>query len=1623
MTTQNDGRADALRRELLQRRLLKASQERQASGQQVIERADRSAPLPLSWSQQRLWFLNQLDPAAGAAYHLASAARLSGTLDRDALQAALDRIVFRHESLRSRFVTLGDTPVQVIDAPETGFTLIDHDLSCDDITGREERVADMAAAEASAHFDLSNGPLVRGRLLRLAENEHVLLVTQHHIVSDGWSMGVFIHELQAQYAAAVVGNDDPLSPLPLQYADYATWQRGWLKHDALAHQVDFWRNHLANAPALIGLPTDRPRPAVQSFRGETVAVHIPAALTSALKQLSKRHGTTLFMTLLTGWATLLSRWSGQSDLVIGTPVANRSRPELEPMIGFFVNTLAMRIRLDGKLSVAALLAHVRATALGVYSHQDVPFDQVVEAVRPARSLSHGPLFQVMLSLNNTFGGEPRALGGLVLEPLQIAQGTTHFDLSLALAERAGEICGVAQFASDLFDADSVKRHVAAFSTVLSAMVADDSQPIIELPVMEEPERKQLLVDFNPPAPHAAPAPLLHREFENQVERSPGSIAVKFKDTSLTYAELDCRANQLAHALRAQGAGPDLRVALCVERGVDMIVGVLGILKAGAAYVPLDPAYPDARLAYLLQDSNPLALVTQSSLHERLATLAPSLPVMDLQDASLRNLSTQPPVVPGLEAHHLAYVIYTSGSTGQPKGVMVEHGNIVHLWLGLRSEVFDAMEATLRVALNASYSFDASMQMIVQLLSGHCLILVPEVLRSNGDAMVRFLARHRVDVLDCTPAQLELMLDAGLCNGSTYAPVAVLVGGDAIPDALWKRMVEAKTTRFFNVYGPTECTVDATLACVDQTAMQPHIGRPLANTRIYVLDGRGQPVPIGTVGEIHIGGAQVARGYLDRPDLTSERFRVDPFIDTPSARLYRTGDLARWRADGTLQYLGRNDSQVKIRGFRIEPGEIESQLVSCGGIAEAVVIAREDLPGDRRLVAYVRAEAGQEIVAADLRDRLLSRLAPHMVPSAFVQIEAWPLTHNGKLDRSALPAPNAASIALRAYQAPDGHAEHAVAATWQAVLGVEGIGRQDNFFELGGHSLLVVAVIERLRQQGLHAEVRSLFTAPTLAGFAATLGTGSLTLDAPDYALDAQGRITPQHLPLVALEQEQIDALVGTIREGTPSIQDIYPLGPLQQGVLFHSLLDSEGDPYLMRTIMRFDEGQRLHSFLTALDQVIARHDVLRSSIHWEGLPTPVQVVHRQARMPVEALHLANGDAEAQLRDLIDPGRMRLDLGQAPLVRAFTAADPHGNGHWLVLLSHHIVCDHVTLELLMQEVRTLLYDPSTPLPIVLPYRNFIASTLASSESAHESYFRAQLADVLEPTAPFGVLDVRGNGRDLTEFTMALSDSLSQKLRHHARLLGVTPAAFFHLAWGLVLARCCERDDVVFGTVLSGRLQGVNGADQLLGMFINTLPVRIHLGGRGVRAAVMETHARLSELLDHEQASLAVAQRCSGVSAELPLFTSLLNYRHNVVATDTTWPGVHFVRGEERTNFPLVMSINDSGRAFSMTAQAVVGLDPHRLSGWLAQGLESLAHALEQRHDLPVLKLELAAAEESIQRQQALLATTRAYPRDGLIHHVFQEQVRAQPEAVAADFHGATLSYQQLDRRANQVAQVL
>ncbi|WP_031373871.1 non-ribosomal peptide synthetase [Lysobacter antibioticus] len=926
--------------------------------------ADRDAPLPLSWAQQRLWFLDQLDSAAGAAYHMPAALRLSGRLDRAVLQATLDRVVARHEILRTCFVAGDGEPVQSIAPADCGFVLDDLDLSGLDAQAREREVQSLSAAEVRKPFDLSTGPLIRGRLLRLVADEHVLLLTQHHIISDGWSLGVLVDEVSALYAAFAEGRADPLQPLPVQYADYAVWQRQWLRGDALEAQMGYWREHLSGAPALLELPTDRPRPPVQRYIGSTRRFRIDEQTADGLRALSQRHGTTLFMTLLAGWSLLLSRLSGSDDVVVGTAVANRRRGEVEPLLGFFVNTLALRVDVGDDPTVAELLARTRAVMLGAYEHQDVPFEQVVDMLQPARSLGHNPVVQNMLVLQNTPTGTLQ-LPELSLSLIDQPRDETLFDLSLELIENEGGLDGSLEYANDLFDAATIERWSLHLQTLLRAMAEGEQRRIGSLSLLSADDRRLVLECFNEIGGDA-PMPMhegqtVHGLFEAQAARDPQATAVEYEGRALSYGELNRRANRVAHRLIALGVAPDDRVAICVERGLEAVVAVFGVLKAGAAYVPLDPAYPPERLAYLVGDSAPKALLTQNALREAAWSLdehAPDIAVLMLDDDE--TWAAQPehdPVVSALTPSHLAYVIYTSGSTGEPKGVMVEHRNVLNLWSAFEREVFADCAPGARLGLDAALSFDASVQSLVQLLSGRCMVIVPAAIRADGAALIEFLGRERIDIFDCTPAQFEALLAAGLLDDTVSGgkrPGTMLVGGEALPARAWEAAA-ASSMRCYNVYGPTECTVDASYARIE-AGVAPHIGRPLANTRIYVLGGDGEPLPVGVVGEIHVGGAGVARGYLGRAELSAERFVRDPFAATAGARMYRTGDLGRWRSDGTLEYVGRNDFQVKLRGYRIELGEIEARLSACADVREAVVVAREDQPGEKRLVAYVAPRA-------------------------------------------------------------------------------------------------------------------------------------------------------------------------------------------------------------------------------------------------------------------------------------------------------------------------------------------------------------------------------------------------------------------------------------------------------------------------------------------------------------------------------------------------------------------------------------------------------------------------------------------------------------------------------------------
>ncbi|TFW29136.1 non-ribosomal peptide synthetase/type I polyketide synthase [Duganella callida] len=1096
--------------------------------EQVLDAIPLRAPgsvVPASHPQQRLWFLDQLDRAASAAYHVPAALRLQGTLDRAALKATLDRIVARHESLRTTFAGVDGHAVQTIAPADIGFALSERDLRQLSGEERERTLADISAAEVVRPFDLAAGPLIRGQLLRVADDEHVLLLTQHHIISDGWSIGLLVREVSALYAAYVQGNADPLPPLAIQYGDYAAWQQSRLQGDALQAQHAFWKQTLGGAPALLELPADRPRPPRQSYAGASVPLALGTDLSAALKALGQKHGTTLFMTLLTGWAAVLARLSGQSDVVIGTPVANRPRAELEGLIGFFVNTLALRVTLDGDVNVTQLLARVKAQTLAAYEHQELPFEQVVEAVQPERSTSHSPLFQVMLNIHNTPSHSELDLPGLILSPIEQAQDTAQCDLTLSLTDTGDDCIGSLRYASDLFDQTTAERIAGHFVTLLQAMAANDGASIAQLPMMTEAQRRQLLTDFNQPAQQVAQPALAHRLFEAQAAAWPQAVALEIGEQSVSYAELNRRANQLAHRLHGLGVQPDQRVVICVERGVDMVVALLATLKAGGAYVPLDPAYPAERLAYMLGDSAPALLLTQSALLGRLPQNGVTTLLLD-DDGEAACIAAQAdgnpdPAALGLTAEHLAYLIYTSGSTGKPKGVMNHHYGLCNLALA-QSAAFGVGPDS-RVLQFASFSFDASISEIVMALaSGARLVLADAALMLPGAPLLDTLRSRGITHVTLPSSALAV------CGApEQLEPMTLIVAGDACPPELARRWSAHHT--LFNAYGPTEAAVCATIhRCDGGIGASVPIGKPMANVQIHILDTHGQLVPVGVPGEIHIGGAGVARGYLNRPELTAERFVADPFSGQPQARLYRTGDLARWLPDGNIEFIGRNDFQVKIRGFRIELGEVEARLAACDGVREAMVVAHADHTGDKRLVAYLTAHSGAAPSAAGLRAQLAVHLADYMLPSAFVVLDAFPLTPNGKVDRKQLPAPDRAAVISRDYAAPEGVVEQAIAAIWQELLKLERVGRQDHFFELGGTSLLATQFVTRLRDAtGVSVPLISVFQTPVLATLAEAVVSAELsrfqTSDIDLAALDIEDLSDEEVERLLA--QENAEAMV------------------------------------------------------------------------------------------------------------------------------------------------------------------------------------------------------------------------------------------------------------------------------------------------------------------------------------------------------------------------------------------------------------------------------------------------------------------------------------------------------------------
>lgn len=1066
------------KRELVLKKL-RRQKKKQAAVIPTVVPVDRDQIHPLSFAQQRLWFLHQLDPE-NVAYNMPVAIRLSGTLNRQALQDGLTEVVQRHEALRTIYPFENQQAIQRI-LPQGSLPIDLVDLSDRLPEAQEVTVWDRAREEARRPFNLADGPLQRALLMRLSPNKHILLLSMHHIACDGWSIGILIRELSLLYTAFAAGNPSPLPVVPVQYVDFVHWQRSWLSQERVNTQLSYWKETLHGAPQMLHLPTDRPRPAMQSYNGSVRRFHFDQSLAMKLEEVNRQTEATPFMSLLATFVSLLYIYTGQTDILVGTPVANRHHKALESVIGFFVNTLVLRSRFQPHFTFGDLLAHIRQSALEAFSNQDILFERLVEEVQPERNLSTSPLFQVMFVLQNTpvYAFE---LPGVHLELLETEHTTAKFDLTLFITETESAISGWFEYNSDLFDEATIERMIAHFERLLRLVTADIDQPLHGLQLLSPEEITRQLVTWNATE---CPQPKVKTWldiFEAHVERDPLAVAVWDKNEALSYEELDGRANRLAHHLQTIGVKPDTLVALCLPRSVNMMVILLGILKAGGGYLPLDPTYPAERLNYMMRDSQTRLLLTDRNGHPAVeGFVAADTHVVVLEEIA-DILAAESTHRPERRTHsdHLAYVIYTSGSTGMPKGAMISHGSVIN-YLNWAAAEYNAAAGDSLV--HSSIGFDATItSLFAPLMVGRGVHLLPEE-EPVAALCAALQGKTGYGLIKITPAHLELLSHLLPDQPSAIEP-AIVIGGEALMGGtirFWQK--NFPRARLVNEYGPTETVVGCCIFTAPEAAINGPvpIGRPIANTKLYVLDQSLRPVPIGVAGELFIGGAGVGRGYLNRPYLTAEKFLPDPFAGQPGGRMYRTGDMVKALPDGTLVYIGRRDNQIKLRGFRIELGEIEAALVEQKGVSEGVVILREDRPGDKQLVAYVVPEPSQEVTPKGLYETLLAALPNYMVPAAFVILNDLPLNENGKIDRVGLPVPDpGALLAQEAYVAPETPTEKVLAAIWSTVLGIDEIGVHDNFFHLGGHSLLAVQITTRIREE-LYIElpIHNLFMRPSI----------------------------------------------------------------------------------------------------------------------------------------------------------------------------------------------------------------------------------------------------------------------------------------------------------------------------------------------------------------------------------------------------------------------------------------------------------------------------------------------------------------------------------------------------------------
>ncbi|HCW0244118.1 UNVERIFIED_CONTAM: pyoverdine non-ribosomal peptide synthetase PvdD [Pseudomonas aeruginosa] len=1570
----------------------------------VFKRQD-GEPLRLSYAQERQWFLWQLEPES-AAYHIPSVLRLRGRLDLDALQRSFDSLVARHETLRTRFRLDGDEARQEIAASMA--------LPLDIVALgplEEGALARQVETTIARPFDLERGPLLRVSLLRLAEDDHVLVLVQHHIVSDGWSMQVMVEELVQLYAAYSRGLEVALPALPIQYADYALWQRSWMEAGEKERQLAYWTGLLGGEQPVLELPFDRPRPVRQSHRGAQFILELDIDLSQALRRVAQQEGATAFALLLASFQALLYRYSGQADIRVGVPIANRNRVEIERLIGFFVNTQVLKADLDGRMGFDELLAQARQRALEAQAHQDLPFEQLVEALQPERSLSHNPLFQVLFNYQSEARGNGQAFrfDELQMESVQFDSRTAQFDLTLDLTDEEQRFCAVFDYATDLFDASTVERLAGHWRNLLRGIVANPRQRLGELPLLDAPERRQTLSEWNPAQREYAVQGTLQQRFEEQARQRPQAVALILDEQRLSYGELNARANRLAHCLIARGVGADVPVGLALERSLDMLVGLLAILKAGGAYLPLDPAAPEERLAHILDDSGVRLLLTQGHLLERLPRQT-GVEVLAIDGLVLDGYAESDPL-PTLSADNLAYVIYTSGSTGKPKGTLLTHRNALRLfsateaWFG-----FDERDVW---TLFHSYAFDFSVwEIFGALLYGGRLVIVPQWVSRSPEDFYRLLCREGVTVLNQTPSAFkQLMAVACSADMATQQPALryVIFGGEALDlQSLrpWFQRFGDRQPQLVNMYGITETTVHVTYRPVSEADLECGLVSPIGGTipdlSWYILDRDLNPVPRGAVGELYIGRAGLARGYLRRPGLSATRFVPNPFPGGAGERLYRTGDLARFQADGNIEYIGRIDHQVKVRGFRIELGEIEAALAGLAGVRDAVVLAHDGV-GGTQLVGYVVADSAEdaERLRESLRESLKRHLPDYMVPAHLMLLERMPLTVNGKLDRQALPQPDA-SLSQQAYRAPGSELEQRIAAIWSEILGVERVGLDDNFFELGGHSLLATRVISRVRQeQQLDASLKALFERPVLEAFAQGL----------ERTTDAVSTI-----PLADRQQP-------------------LALSFAQERQWFLWQLEPESAAYHIPSALRLRGRLDVDALQRSFDSLVARHETLRTRFRLEG-GRSYQQVQPAVSVSIEREPFGEeGLIERIQAIVVQP----FDLERGPLLRV-NLLQLAEDDHVLVLVQHHIVSDGWSMQVMVEELVQLYAAYSRGLEVALPalpiqyadYALWQRSWMEAGEKERQLAYWTGLLGGEQPVLelPFDRPRPARQSHRGAQLGFELSRELVEAVRALAQREGASSFMLLLASFQALLYRYSGQADIRVGVPIANRNRVET--ERLIGFFVNTQVLKADLDGRmGFDELLAQARQRALEAQAHQDLpfeQLVEALQPERNASHNPLFQVLFNHQSEIRSVTPevqledlrleglAWDG-------QTAQFDLTLDIQEDENgiwaSFDYATDLFDASTVERLAGhWrnLLRGI--VANPRQRLGELPLLD-----APERRQTLSEWNPAQRECAVQGTLQQRFEEQVRQRPQAVALILDEQRLSYGELNARANRLAHCL